>query len=168
MGNGDLCRLLERLVNNAIALRQSKQRSQLFFAGISIDPNEGMEALRKIDKAAVFVGDVTIIGRAGPKERPTSNPNVVAELGYALHLKEDLAGAIAAYREAVRLDPTAAQTHYNLGLALQEWGDLAGAIGAFEVARRLDPNDPDKVEALRTALLMRDGRIAPPPREVKR
>jgi Flp pilus assembly protein TadD len=90
------------------------------------------------------------------------------ELGYALHLKEDWDRAIAAYREGVRLDPMASYAHHNLGLVLQARGDLAGAIESFKLAQRLDPNDPDKFEALRTAQLMRDGRIAPPPREVRR
>jgi tetratricopeptide (TPR) repeat protein/tRNA A-37 threonylcarbamoyl transferase component Bud32 len=80
----------------------------------------------------------------------------------------DRNGAIAAFREAIRLDPMASHAHYNLGLVLQERGDLVGAIESFKLAQRLDPNDPDKFEQLRTALLMRDGRIAPPPREVKR
>jgi tetratricopeptide (TPR) repeat protein len=90
------------------------------------------------------------------------------ELGYALHLKEDWDGAIAAYREGVRLDPMAPNAHYNLGLVLQVRGDLAGAIESFKLAQRLDPTDPDKFDALRTAQLTRDGRIAPPPREVRR
>lgn len=43
---------------------------------------------RKIDEAAIFVGDVTIIGdvllRDGERRRPTANPNVLVETGYAL------------------------------------------------------------------------------------
>ena len=62
----------------------------------------------------------------------------------------------------------ASYAHYNLGLVLQERGDLNGAIESFKLAQRLDPNDPDKFEQLRVAQWMRDGRIAPPPREVKR
>ena len=38
----------------------------------------------KIDTAAVFVADVTIIGRVGGGARVTCNPNVLTELGYAL------------------------------------------------------------------------------------
>lgn len=52
--------------------------------GASGSPNIATTIFDKIDRAAVFVGDVTIIGTAGPKKRPTPNPNVVAELGYAL------------------------------------------------------------------------------------
>src|SRR4051794_36532210 len=49
-------------------------------------PNISDAILRKIDSAAVFVGDVTIIGRVGEKRKPVSNPNVMLELGYALKL----------------------------------------------------------------------------------
>src|SRR5581483_11177348 len=52
--------------------------------GASGSPNIAATIFDKIDRAAVFVGDVSVIGRAGPKDRPTPNPNVVAELGYAL------------------------------------------------------------------------------------
>lgn len=37
----------------------------------------------KIDRCDVFIGDVTLIGRAGKKRRPTPNPNVLLELGRA-------------------------------------------------------------------------------------
>jgi tetratricopeptide (TPR) repeat protein/tRNA A-37 threonylcarbamoyl transferase component Bud32 len=97
-----------------------------------------------------------------------ANATAHFQLGVALHHKGDHDGALAALDEAVRLDPMAAHTHYNLGLVLRDRGDLEGAIEAFKLVQRLDPNDPDKFEALRTALLMRDGRIAPPPREVRR
>lgn len=39
--------------------------------------------LGKIDRAAVFVGDVTLIGHAD-SGKPITNPNVMIELGYAL------------------------------------------------------------------------------------
>jgi hypothetical protein len=45
-------------------------------------PDIGQTIFGKIDNATVFVADVTIVGVAG--ERPTPNPNVLIELGYAL------------------------------------------------------------------------------------
>ena len=53
----------------------------------------------------------------------------------------DLPGAIAAYREALRLDPQYALGHNNLANALQDAGDLPGAIAAFREAIRLGPGD---------------------------
>jgi hypothetical protein len=46
-------------------------------------PDIGATILEKIAEADVFVADVTNIGRVDPGERPTPNPNVVFETGYA-------------------------------------------------------------------------------------
>lgn len=40
--------------------------------------------LKKIDDATVFVADITIINDPKDEERPTPNPNVLIELGYAI------------------------------------------------------------------------------------
>jgi hypothetical protein len=45
-------------------------------------PDIGTTILEKIDASAVMVADVTIVGR--DNNRPTPNPNVLIELGYAL------------------------------------------------------------------------------------
>jgi hypothetical protein len=46
-------------------------------------PDIGATILSKIDAAAVFVADVTIVGHTN-SGKPTPNPNVLVELGYAL------------------------------------------------------------------------------------
>jgi hypothetical protein len=46
-------------------------------------PDIGSTILAKIDAAAVFVADVTIVGQTN-SGKPTPNPNVLVELGYAL------------------------------------------------------------------------------------
>lgn len=53
--------------------------------------------------------------------------------------KDDVAGAIAAYKEAIRERPDYAPAHYNLALALQKAGDNASAQAQFAEAKRLDP-----------------------------
>jgi tetratricopeptide (TPR) repeat protein/serine/threonine protein kinase len=60
-------------------------------------------------------------------------------LGIALLDLGNRNGAVAAFREAVRLEPTSAIAHNNLGIALQK-GDPNGSIAAFREAIRLDPN----------------------------
>jgi len=47
-------------------------------------PDIGVTIFDKIRHADVFVADVTIIGRISGRERPTPNPNVLIETGYAL------------------------------------------------------------------------------------
>src|ERR1700735_754277 len=46
-------------------------------------PDIGATILSKIDAAAAFVADVTIVGRT-KSGKPSPNPNVLVELGYAL------------------------------------------------------------------------------------
>jgi tetratricopeptide (TPR) repeat protein len=70
--------------------------------------------------------------------RPRS-PGVHLNLGNALHDQKDLVGAVAAYREAIRLDPKYAMAHNSLGIALHDQKDLAGAVAAYREAIRLDP-----------------------------
>jgi Flp pilus assembly protein TadD len=52
---------------------------------------------------------------------------------------KDLAGAIASFREAVRLAPEHAQAQYQLGLALEKAGAAAEARKHLAEARRLAP-----------------------------
>jgi tetratricopeptide (TPR) repeat protein len=69
-----------------------------------------------------------------------NDPATYANLGAALHDLGDMAGAVAAHREAVRLLPDSGEYHYNLGTTLVETGDLKGAIAAHREAIRLKPD----------------------------
>ena len=55
--------------------------------------------------------------------------------------KSDLEGAIAAFREAIRIKPDYVEAHNNLGVALRDKGDVAGGIAACKEAIRLRPAD---------------------------
>lgn len=53
--------------------------------GVAGSPDIKKVIYDKIEKDQAFVGDLTLINpRAGKKRRPTPNPNVLVELGYAL------------------------------------------------------------------------------------
>lgn len=52
-------------------------------AGVPGAPDIAQTILAKIDRAAIFVGDVTLINQ-GTSGRLTPNPNVLIELGYAM------------------------------------------------------------------------------------
>src|SRR5207245_1872205 len=60
-------------------------------------------------------------------------------LGLALRAKGDRDGAIAEYRETIRLDPQFTPAHYNLGGLLRIKGDADGAIAQFRDVLRIDP-----------------------------
>ena len=78
--------------------------------------------------------------RAARAIRP-DNIAVLTNLGDALLEAGDRPGAIAAFKEAIRLDSKYAQAHYNLGIALRRSGDIPGAITAYKEALRLNPKD---------------------------
>ena len=61
--------------------------------------------------------------------------------GDALYSKADFDGAIAEYREAMRLKPNAADAHGLRGLELEQEGDFDGAIAEYREMVRLRPND---------------------------
>src|SRR5205823_3350627 len=62
-------------------------------------------------------------------------------LGRALQAKSDLDGAIAAFREAIRLDPTFAWPRNGLGWALYSKGELDAAMPHYREAMRLEPKN---------------------------
>jgi Flp pilus assembly protein TadD len=72
-------------------------------------------------------------------------------LGYELEATE-LAEAIRAYREAVRLDPEHADAHVNLGRLLHERGKVAAAARHYRRAAALRPKDPTAAYDLGVAL----------------
>jgi Flp pilus assembly protein TadD len=56
--------------------------------------------------------------------------------------KGDRDGAIAEYREALRLNSSNPLAHYDLGVALEKKGDLAGALQEYRAAYELNPQAP--------------------------
>ena len=81
-------------------------------------------------------------GTQGGAATSSQDAGTSNDRGVELYGKGDLAGAIAEYRTALRLDPNFVMAHYNLGHALGENGDREGAIAEFRTALRLAPNFP--------------------------
>lgn len=77
--------------------------------------------------------------RALAAERP-DDATVEVDLGNLLRLADDEAGAEAAYRRAIELDPANAYAHYHLGLQLQARGDRKHALKEYRAALEIDPN----------------------------
>jgi tetratricopeptide (TPR) repeat protein len=55
-------------------------------------------------------------------------PDTHLNLGIALRLKGDLDGAIAEYRQVLRLKPDFPESHNDLGSALKDKGDLESLL----------------------------------------
>jgi Flp pilus assembly protein TadD len=64
-------------------------------------------------------------------------------LGVALGQSGRQAEAVAAFREALRLEQEFAQAHHNLGVALAQLGESHEAVASFRRALRLRPDYPE-------------------------
>src|SRR5439155_1269934 len=61
--------------------------------------------------------------------------------GYAFHNLKCYEEALAAYEQAIRLDPNYAMAYYNKGFVLSSRSRYEEALTAFEQTLRLDPNN---------------------------
>jgi hypothetical protein len=115
--------------------REDQSRPQLAARGTT---NPALGSRSRTDGFAV-PGSRSPIG-AGARFTDWLNARAAANRGKALLDSGDLPGAIAAYREAIRLQPDLAAAHSNLGGALRDSGDLPGAIEACREAIRRQPD----------------------------
>lgn len=85
------------------------------------------------------------------------NPHVAFESTYAKARKNAAAGdtkaAIAAYREAIKLNPASAESHNNLGALLYDIGQTDQAVLEYERALQLNADLPEARNNLGVALL---------------
>jgi tetratricopeptide (TPR) repeat protein len=92
-------------------------------------------------RASAGQGQAVAPGRNDPAQR--AEARAAYQRGNARLLSGDLDGAIQAYGEAVRLNPTDPAGYRGLGLAHAEKGNKANAIRHFRQYLRLAPNAPD-------------------------
>jgi tetratricopeptide (TPR) repeat protein len=71
------------------------------------------------------------------------------------HRQGDLAGALADFEEAARLDPASAELRNNCGALRRALGDLDGALAAFEEALRCNPRSAEAFNNRGVIRLMR-------------
>lgn len=171
----DKAKALEDKGDRDGALAARKEAVQIYKDAIRLDPKNAL-LHGSLGFALFNAGDPE--GALGAyRESVRLEPQKTIWHDWVVYLqlqKGDGAGALTAAREAVRLVPNHAQPQWQLGRALQATGDLDGAIAAFEESLRLNPTQAGVRNALNSARLRKlvrdekEGRIAPPPREVKR
>jgi tetratricopeptide (TPR) repeat protein len=132
------------------------------FRQSSLDEIDSGESVTGMESCAVRVMKsllVFCIAAGGPAcscQQPDL-PETHLNLGIAHMDKGDLDGAIAEYRQALRLKPDDAKAHFNLGVALRLKGDLDGAIAEYREALRLKPDFPGAQNNLAIALRLKGG-----------
>ncbi len=82
--------------------------------------------------------------------------NAYVNIGSVLLRQGDFAGAVDAFRQAVRSDPGNANGHCQLGVALYNLGLVVEAVEAYREALRLDPNHVRARRGLDGALAQED------------
>ncbi|MEU8301471.1 tetratricopeptide repeat protein, partial [Micromonospora sp. NPDC048909] len=96
------------------------------------------------------------LGLLGTSRDPT-NANVWRTLGIARREAGDSDGALAAFDQAIRLNPKLPNIHVSRAFALMQAGRYEEALAAYDDAFRLDPDNPDR-HAARGATLGNLGR----------
>jgi tetratricopeptide (TPR) repeat protein len=67
------------------------------------------------------------------------DPEILAELGFALLITGRLLQAVEVLRRSIAIHPEVAETHFRLGLALESAADYEAAIIAYREATELSP-----------------------------
>ena len=95
---------------------------------------------------------VSLLRHSEPTEDILNRSSILYNLGNAQFKVGDLTGAIASYKQALRLDPHDTDAQHNLALALQllrQQEDLAQQQANKSTAPKTEPNDIGRAEALR-------------------
>ncbi len=82
--------------------------------------------------------------------------NALADAASARRDTNEFAQAVAAYAQALQLNPNASQAHHNLGLTWQAQGSNSQAIAEFAEAARLDPSRLDSWSSLAISCAMQN------------
>ena len=80
--------------------------------------------------------------------------------GWAKMHQSDWRGAVAAFDQAIRLDPTKVDAYMERGASKLMLGDQAGGMADYEQATRIDPKNTEVYLKLGEALLMKNPKAA--------
>lgn len=79
------------------------------------------------------------------KHQTLQDSILLNQQGEELFNKNDMEGALAAFRKAIEIDAACATAHNNLGVLYCQTGALAEAIAHFMKALEIDPTDRDTI-----------------------
>jgi tetratricopeptide (TPR) repeat protein len=124
------------------------------FSSLQLLPTDARPITRWPDRDEAFLNVVTEISRT-IKDLLLSLKTKEEWLkeGTTLHDLKRYQEAIAAYEQAIRLDPNDAVTYRSKGVALHDLKRYQEALAAYEQAIRLDPNDTRAYNNIGDALL---------------
>ncbi|WP_374377881.1 caspase family protein [Dongia sp.] len=119
----------------------SETANQLAGAAAPTDPDEAAKACRNED--ATPEAHLAACQAALKKDEldRVAKGDLTNEVGRAYYDMQQYDQAIAAYGEAMKLDPAEPAYVSNLGLALSDSGDYAGSVTAYDKAINLDPKN---------------------------
>lgn len=136
----------DRYVDKSDEVREDAQHK---FAKVSYAYN----VLKDVEKRNEydFMRRMAVSTADGEFEAPTLSPEEAAQRremaekrfrqGIALQMDRNIRGALDAFKEAVRIDPSVAQYHTMLAVTYQKMGWLAYAMAEIQAALKLDPKD---------------------------
>jgi TPR repeat len=96
---------------------------------------------KAVQARAAGHSDETIADLRRAAELDPENPDLHRELGITFLLMKDWERARVEYLEAIKHDPTEAESHNGLGYALEKLGEIEAAANEFRTATRLEPDD---------------------------
>ncbi len=110
-----------------------KRAGQAYSRALALEPSfagASFNLARALAEAGDYDGSLSALGALA--KRDPGNVRIIAARAYALYKKGDFVAALAAYREALALDPFAPDAVYNAALLELAAGDAAGAASDLE------------------------------------
>ncbi|MGD1048550.1 MAG: tetratricopeptide repeat protein, partial [Candidatus Krumholzibacteriaceae bacterium] len=124
-------------------MKMFSEAKQAFRAGLAAAP-EGATGrfyygLGRAHQMAADSLDAAIVSLLHAREEDPKNARVYAALGDAYAAQKIVPLALDNYKQAVDLDSTLVEAHFDLGVLLVRQRKYADALAEFRVAERLDP-----------------------------
>ncbi|MFZ9643191.1 MAG: tetratricopeptide repeat protein [Candidatus Methylopumilus sp.] len=122
---------------------QAKQLCQQIIQAVPAQ----IDAVHLLGLIALKDGDIeaAVAYLLSVSKRDASKPQYIANLGFAYHEQGRMDLAIAAYRQAIAIEPRYVDAHYNLHAALIDANNLAPAIASLETVIQLQAQDADAI-----------------------